>query len=258
MRKPMIAGNWKMNMMIGDLEGYMRAFLSGIEKVSAVDQVDICFSTPFLQLAEAQKILTKTPILVAAQNVHFENAGAFTGEISLPMLTEVGVKTVIVGHSERRQYFSETDETVALKTAAAIKNGFLPIVCVGETQEERESDKTKEVIENQVKTVFNSVQDITKTVIAYEPVWAIGTGLTASNEQAQEVHGFIRALIAEKYGRQAAEAVRILYGGSAKPANIGQLLDQPDIDGGLVGGASLKPESFLEMVQIAAKKVAQA
>ena len=255
MRKPMVAGNWKMNMKIKELSGYFSEFIPAAEKNSAATKVDICFAAPYLQLKEINAAVSGRGYLVAAQNAHEKDSGAFTGEISFPMLDEIGIKTVILGHSERREYYSETNESVALKTKKAIESSFLPIVCIGETKQEREGDLTEKVIKSQLEPVFEAISDITKIVIAYEPVWAIGTGLTATSEQAQNVHAYIRKLMTDKYGESAAQAVRILYGGSAKPENIGELISMEDIDGGLVGGASLKPTSFAEMVQIVAEKV---
>ena len=253
MRKPIIAGNWKMNMSIEESKGFVSEFLTLVNDDGAIEKVDICIATPYLQLATVASSLEATPIIVAAQNVSEHDSGAYTGEISSKMLKEVGITTALVGHSERRQYFGDTDESVALKTAKALENSITPIVCIGETKEERESNKTKDVIKKQVLAVFSKVDDATKIIIAYEPVWAIGTGLTATSEQAQEVHAFIRSLVKERYGEAASEKVRILYGGSANPKNIEELLSQPDIDGGLVGGASLKADSFSQMVLIAAK-----
>jgi triosephosphate isomerase len=191
-----------------------------------------------------------SPVAVAAQNMHFEKEGAFTGEVSAAMLKDVGVSHVILGHSERRQYFAETDQGVAKKTKVALDNAITPISCVGETLAEREAGRTKDVVGRQVGAILDAVtaDETRKVVIAYEPVWAIGTGKVATPEQAQEVHAFIRGRIAAKHGKGVADVLRILYGGSVKPDNVKGLMAMPDIDGALVGGASLKAEDFSQLV----------
>ncbi len=248
MRKPIIAGNWKMNKTVGEARELVNA-LKG--KVANVTDVEIVVGPVFTVLSEVAKVIKGTRIKLAAQDMYWEAEGAFTGEISPLMLKDVGCEYVIIGHSERRTYFSETNETVNKKVKAAHAHSLKPIVCVGERLEQRESGITKDVIKDHV---VNGLAGITKdqilnTVIAYEPVWAIGTGKTATPEQAQEVHEFIRGLLTEIYSSDVAEAVRIAYGGSVKPGNIAELMAQPDIDGGLIGGASLDADSFAQIVK---------
>ncbi|SME90378.1 triose-phosphate isomerase [Pseudobacteriovorax antillogorgiicola] len=248
-RKPLMAGNWKMNKLPSEAADFFPEFLE-LSKWQK-EQVDVVFAVPATHLDRLLDIGEESGISFAPQNVHWESAGAFTGEISIPMIQDLGLNYALVGHSERRQYFAETDETVANKVGTLLSAKMTPIICVGETQVERESDKTVEVITRQIKS-FASKLTGGDFVVAYEPVWAIGTGLTASQEQAQDVHALIRRLLKEEIGEQA-DTVRILYGGSAKPANISGLLAQDDIDGALVGGASLKPADFAAMVQAAMK-----
>ncbi len=248
MRKPIIAGNWKMNKTVGEAQELVRA-LKG--KVANVTDVEIVVAPVFTALSAVARAMKGSSIKLAAQDMYWEAEGAFTGEVSPLMLKDVGCEYVIIGHSERRTYFSETNGTVNKKVKAAHAHSLMPIVCVGERLEERESGITKDVVKDHV---VNGLADITEdqilnTVIAYEPVWAIGTGKTATPEQAQEVHGFIRGLLAEIYSSDVAEAVRIQYGGSVKPNNIVQLMAQPDIDGGLIGGASLDADSFAQIVR---------
>jgi len=260
-RKKLLAGNWKMNMRLAEIEPFFTAFAGGLDAGSR-QHLDVLFAAPFTQIQATLAACRARGFAVAAQNVHFEASGAFTGEVSAVMLTDLGVRSTLIGHSERRQYFAETDETVAKKTVTAIKNAMTPVVCVGELLEERKSGKTFEVVGHQVEAVLTAVKnqgplkdreafypgDLTDgLVIAYEPVWAIGTGLSATTEQAQEVHAFIRKVAGEILGTAFAGKLRILYGGSANPGNIAGLLAQPDIDGGLVGGASLKPGDFAAM-----------
>jgi len=218
--------------------------------VSGVKNRDIVLAPPFTALQAVAESIKGTGIGLSAQNLHWEEKGAFTGEISAEMLLDLGCKYVIIGHSERRQYFGETDETVNKKLRQALNKGLLPIVCVGETLKEREAGKANEVIERQVAGAFKGVSasEMQKVVVAYEPVWAIGTGKTATPEQANEIHSFIRKKIEIAYGKQTAEALRIQYGGSVTPENVSSLMAMPDIDGALVGGASLKPESFAALV----------
>ena len=244
MRKPIIVGHWKMNKTIADTKAFVEAVDA---KVSA--SADWGIATPYLSLQTA-KAGAKN-LIVAAENCHFKDSGAFTGEVSVEMLKEIGVEWVILGHSERRQYFGETDETVNAKMLQVLKNDMTPIVCVGETLEQYEAGTTKDVVKTQVVGAFKDVcpNCASRTVIAYEPVWAIGTGKTATNEIAQDVCGYIRTVVAELYGQEVADKVRIQYGGSVKPEGLKALLEQPDIDGALVGGASLQPESYLAMVQ---------
>ncbi len=248
MRKPLLAGNWKMNTTVQEavkLAEDLKKLING------VDDREVLVCPPFISISQVADALRDSTISVGGQNIFWEEKGAFTGEISASMLKSVGASFVIIGHSERRQYFCETDETVNKRLLAALKHNLSPIVCVGETLSEREANKTLNVIETQVKGGLKglSKEQMLKIVIAYEPVWAIGTGKTATKEQAQEVHAFIRKLIADLFGKDAAEQVRILYGGSVTPDNIKELMSQPDIDGGLVGGASLKADSFAKIVK---------
>jgi triosephosphate isomerase len=256
MRKKMLAGNWKMNKLNADLAAFFAAFGQALESAGAADatqRVDVLFAVPFTLLERAIAVAAPWGIRIAAQNFHAEPAGAFTGEVSVPMLKEIGVTTSLVGHSERRQFFGESDASVARKTKVAQEQNLMPIVCLGETLDEREAGQTEAVVRRQLATVLEAMPPMAATtspgfVIAYEPIWAIGTGRSASSQQAEEVHRFIRSQLALRLGAPAGEQIRILYGGSATPANIAELLVQPDIDGGLVGGASLKPEDFARMV----------
>jgi triosephosphate isomerase len=250
MRKKIVAGNWKMNKTAHEakaLVAEIKAALGGFDAVECV----LC--PPFTDLWVAKDGIEGSPIALGAQNVHWEKAGAFTGEISADMLKEKGVTYVILGHSERRQYFGETDETVNRRARAALAAGLKPIVCVGELLAEREAGSTFTVIERQVRAGLNGLTgaDWEKLVIAYEPVWAIGTGKTATSAQAQEVHAFIRKLLRELAGA-AGDGIRIQYGGSMKPDNARELMGQPDIDGGLIGGAALQAASFVAIVKAGA------
>ncbi|WP_315167682.1 triose-phosphate isomerase [Metaclostridioides mangenotii] len=244
MRKPIIAGNWKMNKTIKEaLE-----FVSDIkDKTNA--EVDAVICAPFTLLKDLKELTKGTDIKIAAQNMHFEDNGAFTGEVSPLMLKELNIDYVVIGHSERRQYFNETDETVNKKVLKALETGINPIVCVGETLEQRESDNTKKVVEVQVKEALKEVKDsdLSKVVVAYEPIWAIGTGKTATAEQANDVISYIREVIKGLYGDLSQE-LRIQYGGSVKPSNVKEIMGQSDIDGALVGGASLASKDYLELV----------
>ncbi|WP_279161030.1 triose-phosphate isomerase [Thomasclavelia cocleata] len=244
MRKPIIVGNWKMNKTIAETKAFVEAVDA---KVS--DSADWGIATPYLALQTAKEG-TKN-LLVAAENCHFKDNGAYTGEVSVEMLKEIGVEWVILGHSERRQYFGETDETVNAKMLQVLKNDMTPIVCVGETLEEYEAGTTKDVVKTQTVAAFKDVcpKCASRSVIAYEPVWAIGTGKTATNEIAQDVCAYIRSVIVDLYGQEVADQVRIQYGGSVKPEGLKTLLEQPDIDGALVGGASLQVDSYLAMVE---------
>jgi triosephosphate isomerase len=253
MRKPFLAANWKMNKSISEMESFFTSFNKELLNQSFnKESVDLLFAVPYLQLQAAKKYEAEL-FSVASQNIHQENSGAYTGEVSADMLKEIDINFSLVGHSERRQYFNETSEIVASKTKQCLERGMHPIVCVGETLDEREAQKTFEVVESQLKAVFAHINNSSIITIAYEPVWAIGTGKTASTEQAQEVHAFIRKLLEKTFDHSFAERTRILYGGSVKPANFVELLSQPDIDGGLVGGASLKVESFVELALQASK-----
>ncbi|MDD5459301.1 MAG: triose-phosphate isomerase [Phycisphaerae bacterium] len=245
MRKPFVAGNWKMNM---DGESSI-ALVKGIAAELDGDireRVDVAVCPPFVYLAEVVSAARSTGIAVGAQDLYFEKNGAFTGEISTAMLKDVGCNYVLCGHSERRHVIGETDELINKKVTAAISGGLLPILCVGELLEQRDAGKTEEVVEKQIRAGLAGLNEARAmaVTIAYEPVWAIGTGRNATPQQAQEVHAMIRGLLAEMYGQKLAEQTRIQYGGSAKPDNAGELLRQPDIDGLLVGGASLKADSF--------------
>ena len=243
MRQPLVAGNWKMN---GSRES-VRALLDGLKQgIGQVEVAEVAVCPPFIYIPDVQEQLQGTAIAWGGQDVSTEASGAYTGEISTAMLLDFGCRYVIVGHSERRSYHGESDELVAKKYAAARAAGLIPILCVGETLEERESGVTEQVVARQLDAVIDleGVSALAGGVIAYEPVWAIGTGRTATPEQAQEVHAFIRGRVAQQDGA-VAEGLRILYGGSMKPGNAAELLAKPDIDGGLIGGASLQAEDFL-------------
>lgn len=250
MRKPFIAANWKMNNTVGDALKFVAAFTADLK---AVGNVDCVLAPPFTALYAMNEALEGTEIRLAAQNLYWEESGAFTGEIAPRFLADVGCSHVIVGHSERRQLFGETDETVNRRLRAALGNGLVPILCVGETLEEREANRTWDVIERQLKDGLKGI-DLAACedfVVAYEPVWAIGTGMTATPQQAQEVHQLIRRLVLDQSDEKTAAAIRILYGGSVKPQNAAELFRQSDIDGGLIGGAALDADAFLAIVQSA-------
>ncbi|QAT16961.1 triose-phosphate isomerase [Candidatus Velamenicoccus archaeovorus] len=248
MRKIIIAGNWKMNKTT--VEAIELA--NGLKRdLYDIDAIGIIVCPPFTAIDEVAEVVYQTNIGLGAQNMHWEDAGAFTGEVSAPMLKELGCGYVILGHSERRQYFHETNETVNKKLKSALKHGLTPIVCVGESLEEREAGRTFDVIRDHVTNSLKGLdkEEIKKVIIAYEPVWAIGTGKTATPDQAQEVHRFIRDLLEKAYTREIADEITIQYGGSVKPGNIKELISQKDIDGALVGGASLDVKSFAEIVK---------
>ena len=251
LRKAVIAGNWKMNKTRPEAKELLEAIKPLV--ANAEGKVEVIACVPYTNLETAVAATVGSNVKVGAENVHFEKSGAFTGEISADMLVEVGVEYVVLGHSERRQYFGETDETVNMRTKAALAAGLKPIVCVGELLWEREANITEEVIARQIKLDLAGVSadDIKKTIIAYEPVWAIGTGKTATADQAQEVCAFIRATLAKLYGAAVADAVTIQYGGSMNAGNAAELLSKPDVDGGLIGGASLKANDFNNIVQAA-------
>lgn len=248
MRKPIIAGNWKMNKTPDEA---VRLIKDLIPLVEDVDTVDIVVCPPFVNLAAASAALAGSNIRLGAQNMHHEPGGAYTGEVSAAMLLALGVEYVILGHSERRQYFGETDEGVRKKAKAALAAGLKPIVCVGETLEEREAGITAEIVCKQTKLALLglSQQEAASVVLAYEPVWAIGTGRTATAEDANDTIGAIRAAVKDVFGEQTAQGIRIQYGGSMKPSNAAELMDKPEIDGGLIGGASLKAEDFSGIVK---------
>ncbi|KGG80291.1 triosephosphate isomerase [Caloranaerobacter azorensis H53214] len=246
MRKPIIAGNWKMHNTIEEGIKLVRE----IKSVADNTDVEVVVCVPFTSLSEIKKELQGTKVKLGAQNMHWEEKGAYTGEISPVMLKEIGVDYVIIGHSERRQYFNETDETVNKKVISALKYGIKPIICVGETLEQREKNIEKDVVSNQIIRALENVsaEDMLNVVIAYEPIWAIGTGKTASSKDANDMISFIRKTIRGKYGVDISEEVRIQYGGSVKPHNVTELMNESDIDGALVGGASLKAEDFINIV----------
>ena len=246
MRKPIIAGNWKMNKTPQEAAELIAELKPLVKDASA--QVVVC--VPAVDIPAAVQAVRGSKIKVGAQNVHFKESGAYTGELSAGMLKACKVDYVIIGHSERRQYFGETDETVNLRTLAAVKAGLIPIVCVGEKKEQREAGYTDDLVTYQTLTALTGLtkEEVAKVVIAYEPVWAIGTGLTATDEQANETIAVIRKAVAAKYGKATADKVRIQYGGSMNPGNVKGLMAQPEIDGGLIGGASLKAEDFSKVV----------
>ncbi len=246
MRKPIIAGNWKMNKTISEAQ----QLIDEIKNEELNESVESVLCVPYLSLAKAKEMTKDTNIKIGAQNMHWEENGAFTGEISPTMLKELQVDYVIIGHSERRQYFNETDETVNKKVHSAINHGISPIICVGETLEQREENIHISLVADQIKAAFNNIsnEDATKTVVAYEPIWAIGTGKTASSEQAEEMCALIRNTINELYGKEIAESIRIQYGGSVKPVNVTELMSMNNIDGALVGGASLKSSDFVKLI----------
>jgi triosephosphate isomerase len=251
LRKKLIAGNWKMNKTTADAVALVHETVSLIGKQTEVDVV-VC--PPFTALESVGRAVDGSTLKLGAQNMHFEASGAFTGEISAPMLRAFFATHVILGHSERRSYFGESDELINKKVLAALKNQLRPILCVGEILAEREAGSTLKVVQTQTERCLEGVsKELAATVIvAYEPVWAIGTGKVATTEQAQEVHAFIRGLLTKLFGDTTAQKVRILYGGSMKPANAPDLLAQKDIDGGLIGGASLEARSFVDLVNAAA------
>lgn len=250
MRKNIVAGNWKMNKNLTDSQALITE-IRGIVRDENTNKAEIIICPTSLVLASASKLLDGSTVKLGAQNCHFEDNGAFTGEVSASMLKSVGVTHVIIGHSERRQYFNETNEMLAKKATAAIKQGLTVLFCVGETKEERESNSHFDVIKSQISEgLFHLTEkEMESIVIAYEPVWAIGTGLTASSDQAEEIHAYIRSLIQEKFGNSTAENTSILYGGSVKPDNAVELFSRENIDGGLIGGAALKARDFFDIIK---------
>ncbi len=250
-RRPYIAGNWKMHKTVAEARAFVEELLPAI---AGVDGVEVGLCVPYTALPTVVAAADGSGLIVSAQNMHQENSGAFTGEVSVAMLTDLGAAGVVLGHSERRQYFNETDRALQEKVPAALAAGLEPILCVGETEEERERDETQRKLRHQVQEALDKVPDeqLADVVIAYEPIWAIGTGLVATPEQAQEAIAFIRALVGDR-SKDAAERVRVQYGGSMKPENAAEILSQPDVDGALVGGASLDPKDFASIVAAAAQ-----
>lgn len=246
MRKPIIAGNWKMHKTVAEAV----AFIDAVKTEIVSSDVEALVCAPFTLLPSLVEATKGTAIKVGAQNMHFEDKGAFTGEVSADMLLDIGVTHVIIGHSERRQYFAETDETVNKKTIKALQKGLTPIVCCGETLEQREAGETKALVKGQIEKAFVGISaaDAPKVVIAYEPIWAIGTGKTASSQDANDVIAYIRQVLEGIYGDETSEEVRIQYGGSVKPSNVEEIMNESDIDGALVGGASLEPSDFIQLV----------
>jgi triosephosphate isomerase len=248
MRKPIIAGNWKMYKTIPEAQQLVRDVTRELKDFTAVEVV---FGPPFTALGTVKELLQGTPFGLAAQDLYWKEEGAFTGEISSLMLKDVGCDYVIIGHSERREYFGETDATVNQKAKAAVAAGLKPIICVGETLPQREAGETEALIKRQTEAALAGLDPVAipQTVIAYEPIWAIGTGKSSTGADANQVIGLIRQTVAQMFGKTAADQLRIQYGGSVKPENIKEFLDQPEIDGALVGGASLKTESFVKIVR---------
>lgn len=252
MRSFLIAGNWKMNTSFEEAVNIAQNLRVYVNDKSVSNEVLIC--PPFIWLQSMREILNNSGVKVGSQNCYYEKNGAFTGEISIQMLEDARMDYSIIGHSERRQIFKESDELINLKLRALLESKIKPILCIGETLEERQNNKTFEIIESQIKKAFIDIDNILleKIVIAYEPVWAIGTGISATKEQAQEVHAFIRNYLKENYNDNISK-IKILYGGSLNDKNAEELLNMTDIDGGLIGGASLKPESFIKIIEIAEK-----
>ncbi|WP_111308355.1 triose-phosphate isomerase [Confluentibacter sediminis] len=246
MRKQIVAGNWKMNNDLAQTE----ALITELKKWTKTSDASIMVAPTFTNLWQAYQSLKDTHIEVIAQNMHFAKNGAYTGEISATMLKSVGVETVILGHSERREYFNETDELLAKKVDAALENEMTVIFCFGEVLADRKSNNHEKVVESQIKNALFHLKawDFKRIILAYEPVWAIGTGETASPEQAQDMHAFVRKTLADKYGYEIANSVSILYGGSVKPNNAQEIFSKPDVDGGLIGGAALNAEDFFAIV----------
>ncbi len=249
MARKIVAGNWKMNKTLNEGVELVKELKNELSKVN-VNDVTVVVSPPYVNLSEIVKIAEGSSIQISAQNVHQEESGAFTGEISAQMLQSLGVGYVIIGHSERREYFGENAKDIAKKVDAVIAQGLTPIYCCGEVKQERESGNQNQIVGMQIKSELYhlSPEDFRKVVIAYEPVWAIGTGLTASPDQAQDMHAFIRKFISEKYGNDIANETSILYGGSCKPSNAAEIFCKKDVDGGLIGGASLKAEDFVGII----------
>ena len=250
MRRTVIAGNWKMNMTPSETKKFITELAP---MVAGLDKCDVVLCVPAIDIPAAVEAARGTNVKIGAENVHFKESGAYTGELSAKMLVEAGVEYVVIGHSERRQYFGETDKTVNLRTLAALNAGLKAIVCVGETLEERELGYTETLLKYQTKMALTNVtaEQLKHVIIAYEPVWAIGTGVTATADQADEGNGFVRAAVAEAYGTDAAEAITVQYGGSMNDGNAAELLSKVNVDGGLIGGASLKTDKFTAIVKAA-------
>ena len=248
MNKPMIAGNWKMNMLQSEAMAFFKDLAEKTKIVTHLDTIDGVICPPATLLGLLSDAARTAKIELGAQNCHWEPKGAFTGEISPAMIKDLGVKYTIIGHSERRQYFAETDESVNKRMLAALGAGLVPIVCIGEYLEDRKAGRTQAVIQSQVKSLLSSQSMSPHVVLAYEPVWAIGTGLAATPAQAEEVHALIRGMLIEALGASATK-IRILYGGSMSPGNVAELLAMPNIDGGLIGGASLKPADYFSLLE---------
>lgn len=255
LRKPIIGGNWKMNR--GVPEKCKEMLESLIPRVKGINTVDIVIAVPFTVLTSAYGILKDTNIKLGAQNMYFEDKGAYTGEISSRFLKEIGVEYIILGHSERRDIFKESDALINKKLKKALSVNLKPIVCIGEHLEEREAGKTRDIIEYQINETFKDLtkEEMVKTVIAYEPIWAIGTGKTATPEQAEEIHIFIREILIQRFDKETADSIRIQYGGSIKPNNAEDLFNKENIDGGLVGGASLQVDSLVQIIDAANKTI---
>lgn len=252
MRRQLIAGNWKMHKTLVPARELVSGIVSGLKGIKGAERVDILICPPVQLLFPMAKAVAGTPIKLGAQNAHYEPQGAFTGEISVPMLADTGCTHVIIGHSERRQLFHEDGPLLARKVRAVVGGSLQVIYCVGETLEQRESGKTEAVVQKQLEEVLSREVDAGRLIVAYEPVWAIGTGKTATPQQAQEVHALIRGWLGDVYGQAKAEEIHILYGGSVKPGNAAELLAERDIDGALVGGACLAADDFLAIIRAAA------
>jgi triosephosphate isomerase len=253
MRRPIIAGNWKMNLLMGESKELAHSITREFDKLDGFEEKngDVVICPPFTSLYEVSKCIAGSNVWLGAQNMYWEENGAYTGEISPQFLLDIGCKFVIIGHSERRQHFGETDFGVNRKAKVAVTKGLTPIICVGESVQEREEKKTEEIVEREIKAAFEGFtrDEALLTVIAYEPIWAIGTGNTATPADARSVHKFVREVLAQIYNEEVSQAIRIQYGGSVAPDNIEGLMNESDIDGALVGGASLKAKSFIELVK---------
>ncbi|NPA68392.1 MAG: triose-phosphate isomerase [Chlorobi bacterium] len=251
MRKKIVAGNWKMNTIVREGVALAAAVNTELKNIDLPENVKVIIAPPFTHIAFVEQVTDENKVTVAGQNCATEEEGAYTGEVAAKMLKGLGCSSVIIGHSERRTYYGETSEILVKKVYTALKNDLMPIFCCGEKLEERESNKHFEVVESQIsEALFHlSKEDFSKIVIAYEPVWAIGTGVTASKEQAEEMHAFIRKTVSSHYGKETADNLTILYGGSVKPANAKEIFSMPNVDGGLIGGASLKADSFIDIVK---------